>query len=164
MRATENQPLVSDELLTELADPTYQQQCGDFDVETCALLAAALPEICTELLLWRQMAASKPVALPMALRSPSNLSSSARQTTKTARSVVTNPEQFHCQPTILACAWDILMTERGKRVDLERLGRPAHIVESAPGNPVTVDSEARAARIRERIRRHVAKSSGGDAA
>lgn len=71
MRATENQPLVSDELLTELANPTYRQQCGDFDVETCALLAAALPEICTELLLWRQMAASKPAALAMALRSDS---------------------------------------------------------------------------------------------
>ncbi len=71
MRATENQPLVSDELLTELANPTYRQQCGDFDVETRALLAAALPEISNELLLWRQMAASKPAALAMALRSDS---------------------------------------------------------------------------------------------
>lgn len=71
MRATQNEPLVSDELLTELANPTYRQQSGDFDVETCALLATALPEICTELLFWRQMAASKPAALPITLRSPS---------------------------------------------------------------------------------------------
>ena len=92
------------------------------------------------------------------------MSCSTSQTTDTARAVVTNPDHFHSRPTILACAWEILMTERGKRVDLERLGQPAHIVRINVLNQVSADFDSRAERIRERIRRHLAQSSGGDAA
>jgi hypothetical protein len=69
MRDTEVQPLVSDDLLAELANPNENRQCGDFDAETRALLAMALPEICSELLRWRQAAANQPFALALALRS-----------------------------------------------------------------------------------------------
>lgn len=69
MRDTEVQPLVSDDLLAELANPDYHQQCGEFDAETRAMLAVALPEICSELLRWRQTAANRPFALALALRS-----------------------------------------------------------------------------------------------
>lgn len=69
MRDTDVQPLVSDDLLAELANPDYQQQCGDFDAQTRAMLATALPEICSELLRWRQTAANRPFALALTLRS-----------------------------------------------------------------------------------------------
>ena len=84
--------------------------------------------------------------------------------TETAHAVVTNPEHFHMQPAIIACAWDILMAERGKRVDLERLGPPAHIVKVEASNPVLADFDSLTPRILARIRHHVAQSTGGDAA
>lgn len=69
MRKTEVQPLISDDLLTELANPDDARQRGDFDTETRALLAMALPEMARELLRWRQTAANRPFALALALRS-----------------------------------------------------------------------------------------------
>ena len=86
------------------------------------------------------------------------------RSTETAHAVVTNPEHFHTQPAILACAWGILMAERGKRVHLDRLGPPVHIVKAEPFNPVLVDFDSRAPRILARIRQHVAESTSGDAA
>jgi hypothetical protein len=86
------------------------------------------------------------------------------RSTETAHAVVTNPEHFHTRPAILACAWDILMAERGKRVDLDRLGPPAHIVEAKPSNPVLADFDSRSPRILARIRHHVVQTTGGDAA
>lgn len=67
MRDTEVQPLVSDDLLAELANPDYHQQCGDFDAETRAMLAIALPEICSELLRWRKASQGRSAALTLAL-------------------------------------------------------------------------------------------------
>ncbi len=64
-----DQPLVSDDLLAELANPDFNAQRGEFDAETRAMLATALPEICRELLRWRQAAADQPAALALALRS-----------------------------------------------------------------------------------------------
>ena len=69
MRATEEQPLISDGLLAEFANPDFNAQRGEFDASTRALLAIALPEICNELLSWRQTAAQQPLALALALRS-----------------------------------------------------------------------------------------------
>ncbi|QBR35731.1 hypothetical protein ETW23_05830 [Leisingera sp. NJS201] len=43
-------PTISDELLKRLANPTAQEQLGEFDEVSCAMLAVALPEICSELL------------------------------------------------------------------------------------------------------------------
>ena len=86
------------------------------------------------------------------------------RSTETAHAVVTNPEHFHTRPAILACAWDILMAERGKRVDLKRLGPPAHIVKAQPFNPVLADFDSRTPRILARIRRHAGQNTGGDAA
>lgn len=86
------------------------------------------------------------------------------RSTETAHAVVTNPEHFHTRPAILACAWDILMAKRGNRVDLERLGPPAHIVKVEASNPVLADFDSRTPRILARIRHHVSQSTGGDAA
>ncbi|MEX5515691.1 hypothetical protein [Pseudophaeobacter sp. 1A09344] len=69
MHTTEATPNVSDDLLAKLANLTNPPQPGDFDVETCAKLAAVLPEICGELLRWRQTARNRPFALALALRS-----------------------------------------------------------------------------------------------
>jgi len=98
MRDTEVQPLVSDDLLAELANPNYHQQCGDFDAETRALLAVALPEICSELLRWRQTAANRPFALARPLRSEAI---EARLTD--ARRAIRAPEPIHPRALTAAC-------------------------------------------------------------
>lgn len=59
MRATQDQPLVSDDLLAELTHPDFDAQRGEFDAETRAMLATALPEICRELLTFRRTARNK---------------------------------------------------------------------------------------------------------
>lgn len=69
MRDTEVQPLVSDGLLAELANPDAQAQRGEYDAVTRALLSAALPEMASELLRWREAARYYPDALSLALRS-----------------------------------------------------------------------------------------------
>lgn len=69
MLATEDQPLVSNDLLAELASPDFNALRGEFDAKARALLATALPEICGELLRWREAAEERPNALAMALRS-----------------------------------------------------------------------------------------------
>lgn len=98
MRDTEVQPLVSDVLLAELANPDYHAQCGDYDAETRALLATALPEICSELLRWRQTAANRPFALALALRSE------AIETRLTdARRAIRAPDPIHPRALTAAC-------------------------------------------------------------
>ncbi|NIZ09287.1 hypothetical protein HCZ97_07570 [Pseudooceanicola sp. HF7] len=69
MHAHLSPPLIRDGLLAHLAAPDPDAQQGDFDAETRALLAVALPEICLELLQWRDAARTRPAALAMALRS-----------------------------------------------------------------------------------------------
>ncbi|MBT2130096.1 hypothetical protein [Aliiroseovarius lamellibrachiae] len=54
MSAIEPKPLISNDLLTELANPNYDATRGEFNTETRALLATALPEMCRELLAHRQ--------------------------------------------------------------------------------------------------------------
>lgn len=86
-----------------------------------------------------------------------------------AHAVVTHPEQFYSRPAILAAAWDILMSQRGKRVDLKRLGAPAHLVEVTRVNPVIADMDECHDRVIARIRAHVSRlqadrPTGGDAA
>ncbi|WOI34744.1 hypothetical protein R1T40_08470 [Tritonibacter scottomollicae] len=98
MLATEVQPLVGDDLLAELASPDYHQQCGEFDAETRAMLAVALPEICSELLRWRQTAANRPFALALALRSAAI---EARLTD--ARRAIRAPDPIHPRALTAAC-------------------------------------------------------------
>ena len=89
------------------------------------------------------------------------------QPQSTAHAVVTNPETFYDQPDILAVAWELLMAERGKRVELDHLGPPAHLIKTHRANIVADDFVDRTPRILARIRRHVAQTSapqGGDAA
>lgn len=66
-------PIISDALLRDFANPTPDQQRGEYDDETRALLAIALPEICAELLRWRDTARTRPTELALALRSESIL-------------------------------------------------------------------------------------------
>ncbi len=123
MLATEVQPLVSDELLAELADPDYPQQCGDFDAETRAMLATALPEICSELLRWRQTAANRPFELSLALRSEAILKQLGE-----ARAILRGPKviseaeltaacetilRHSCNPAECDAASDVLAQMRG---------------------------------------------------
>lgn len=98
MRDTEVQPLVSDDLLAELANPNYHQQCGDFDAETRAMLATALPEICSELLRWRQTAANHPFALALALRSEA-----IENRLTEARRAIRAPDPIHPRALTAAC-------------------------------------------------------------
>lgn len=98
MRDTEVQPLVSDDLLAELANPNYHQQCGEFDAETRAMLATALPEICRELLRWRQVAANRPFALALALRSEA-----IENRLTDARRAIRAPDPIHPRALIAAC-------------------------------------------------------------
>ncbi|MBQ4826585.1 hypothetical protein J4729_18840 [Leisingera sp. HS039] len=56
--ATTN-PTIRDELLKRFANPSAQEQLGEFDDVTCAMLAVALPEICSELLNRRQLDAAR---------------------------------------------------------------------------------------------------------
>ncbi|MFV0383668.1 hypothetical protein [Paracoccus sp. (in: a-proteobacteria)] len=58
---------VSDDLLARMSSLDHDQRCSSADTRT--MLAAALPEICRELLLWRQTARDRPFAMAMALRS-----------------------------------------------------------------------------------------------
>ncbi len=71
MQHEQTTPLISDTLLAELAQPTPDQQRGEYDDKTRALLAMALPEICAELLRWRDTARTRPAELALALRSES---------------------------------------------------------------------------------------------
>ncbi|WP_054462447.1 hypothetical protein [Phaeobacter sp. 11ANDIMAR09] len=98
MRDTEVQPLVSDDLLAELANPDYHQQCGEFDAETRAMLATALPEICSELLRWRQTAANRPFALALALRSEA-----IENRLTDARRAIRAPDPIHPRDLAAAC-------------------------------------------------------------
>ncbi len=98
MQATQDQPFVRDDLLAKLANPAYSQLCGDFDAETRAMLATALPEICIELLRWRDAAAHRPFALALALRSESV---EARLTD--ARRAIRAPEPIHQRALTAAC-------------------------------------------------------------
>jgi len=60
---------ISDNILTKLAALDYDAARGEFSAEARATLATALPEICAELLRWRQAAANTPYSLALALRS-----------------------------------------------------------------------------------------------
>ena len=117
MRATEDQPLVSDDLLTQLANPDFDAQRGEFDAETRALLAAALPEICRELLGWRQTARNRPFALALALRSEA-----IEARVDQARRDIRAPEPIH--PHTLTAACETLLrhstdaTERAAAADV----------------------------------------------
>jgi phosphoribosylcarboxyaminoimidazole (NCAIR) mutase len=51
-----------------------------------------------------------------------------QENSSAARYVLTHPEEFHDQPTILAGAWSTLMAQRGKTVNLHRLGEPTHLI------------------------------------
>lgn len=102
MRATEDQPLVSNDLLAQLAQPDDQQLCGDYDDETRALLAAALPEMARELLRWREAAAQRPFALVLALRSEA-----IEQRLTEARSAIRAPGPI--QPRALTAACETLL-------------------------------------------------------
>ncbi|TDE34151.1 hypothetical protein [Antarcticimicrobium sediminis] len=97
-RATEDEPLVSDNLLAQLADPDFDAQRGEFDAQTRALLAVALPEICSELLGWRQTASNRPFALALALRSEA-----IEARLDQARHDIRAPEPVHPNTLTAAC-------------------------------------------------------------
>lgn len=50
MQNQPHHPLITDEMLRDLASPNYAQSIGDWDAEHAALMSAAIPEIAAELL------------------------------------------------------------------------------------------------------------------
>lgn len=69
-----------------------------------------------------------------------------------AREIVTDPDRFADQPAILGLAWAALMAARGRRVDLDRLGQPGHLVDRTGACEGLSDIMAgRAMRIRAAI-------------
>lgn len=68
MHTPQTAPLISEALLTELANPSYAAQLGEFDADTRALLSTALPEICNELLARRKSTQGRSAATNLALQ------------------------------------------------------------------------------------------------
>ena len=60
MQNKTNTPLITDQLLAELTAPDAQASMGEWDDETRALLAVAIPEIARELLTRRTVALNRP--------------------------------------------------------------------------------------------------------
>ena len=91
MQTKENNPLITDQLLAELAAPDYQSSMGEWDDETRALLAAAVPEMAAELLQRR-------AALCIAIHPEA-----AKQSVERARGLLRSPDPIHPRALIAAC-------------------------------------------------------------
>ena len=61
----------------------------------------------------------------------------------TARIVVSNPDKYHSQPTVIGTAWATLKEARGQTVDFDRLRGTHHLIEHS----------ACAARITAKVRK-----------
>ncbi|AUQ89369.1 MULTISPECIES: hypothetical protein [Phaeobacter] len=87
-------PLISDDLLNRFANPTAPEQLGEYDPEIRAMLAVALPEICSELLTWRQNAAERAAHAQTTRR---------EMVLKKSRSIVRTPAQHSARTVERAC-------------------------------------------------------------
>lgn len=91
MQNKANTPLITDQLLAELAAPDAQASMGEWDDETRALLAVAIPEMAAELQLRR-------AALCIAIHPEA-----AQQSVERARGILRSPEPIHPRALIAAC-------------------------------------------------------------
>ena len=91
MQATDTTPLITDQMLTELAAPDYQASLGEWDDQTRALLATAIPEMAAELLKRRN-------SLCIAIHPEA-----AKQSLLRARDILRSPDPIHPRSLAIAC-------------------------------------------------------------
>lgn len=91
MQNTANTPLITDQLLAELAAPDAQASMGEWDDETHALLAVAIPEMAAEL-------QQRRAALCIAIHPEA-----AQQSLERARSVIREPDPISPHKLMAAC-------------------------------------------------------------
>jgi len=94
-----NTPLITDQLLAELAAPNAQASIGEWDVETRALLAVAIPEMAAELVQHR--------APPCAAIHRE----AAQQSVERARAIIRAPDPI-APRTLMAACQTLLMHSR----------------------------------------------------
>ena len=99
MQNTATPPLITDQLLAELAAPDYQASTGEWDDETRALLAVAIPEMAAELQLRR-------AALCIAIHP-----NAATQSLERARAIICAPAPI-APRTLMAACQTLLMHSR----------------------------------------------------
>jgi hypothetical protein len=83
-------PLLTDQLLAELAAPDSHASMGEWDVEARALLAVAVPEMAAELLLRRQ-------ALSIVIHPDA-----ARKSVERARAIIRAPDPIEPRQLMIA--------------------------------------------------------------
>lgn len=98
-QATRHPPLISDAMLRAMAAPDYAASTGEFDAETRASLAIALPEMARELLGYRAHGA-KVVTLAIPHAAPD---AAAAQSLSRARAVVSSAHPVACTKLTAAC-------------------------------------------------------------
>ncbi len=91
MQNKANTPLITNQLLAELAAPDAQAGTGEWDDETRAMLAMAIPEMAAELLHRRQ-------ALCIAIHP-----NAAQQSLDRARDIIRAPEPISLRALMAAC-------------------------------------------------------------
>ena len=99
MTFSNNPPLITDQLLAKLAAPDAQDCMGEWDDETRALLAVAIPEMAAELLQRR-------AALCIAIRPKA-----AQQSVERARAIIRGPDSI-APRTLMAACQTLLMHSR----------------------------------------------------
>lgn len=91
MQTNANTPLLTDQLLTELAAPDAQASMGEWDDETRAILAVAIPEMASELL---QRRATLCIAIHP---------DAAQQSVERAREIIRAPDPIAPRALMAAC-------------------------------------------------------------
>jgi len=91
MQTKDNTPLITDQLLAEMAAPDVQASMGEWDDEARAFLAIAIPEMAAELLQRRQ-------ALCIAVHPKA-----AQQSIERAREIIRAPDPISQRELMAAC-------------------------------------------------------------
>ena len=91
MQTKDQTPLITDQLLAELTAPDHQASMGEWDDETRALLATAIPEMARELLTRRS-------ALTIAIHP-----AAAAQSLEAARAILRAPDPINSRRLVMAC-------------------------------------------------------------
>ena len=105
MQNKANTPLITDQLLAELAAPNAQASVGEWDAQTRALLAVAIPEMAAELQKRRLVDAikSERVAEFSAIRSRQRRDETNIQSLNRARKIVRAAPPIHPHTLTIAC-------------------------------------------------------------
>lgn len=116
MQTKANTPLITDQLLAELAAPDAQASMGEWDDETGALLAVAIPEMAAEL-------QQRRAALCIAIRPEA-----AQQSLERARAIIRAPDPIAPRLLMAACQ-SLLMHSR----DAAERAAASHLINEMGG-------------------------------